>query len=228
MRNAVKTLAAILGATMLAGPASADLVLSQMVVDLPPGAPPRVDVEASNTGSERIYVVADPAEIVDPGKPGERRVASPDPAVLGLLVTPQRMILEPGERKLIRIAAIAPRTMHERIYRVTIKPVAGDVVAQTTALKLLVGYDVLVMVRPSVLDGTVNGIRSSTSIALTNAGTTNVELYEGKQCDSSGKDCRALPPKRLYSGATWSQTVDPARPVEYRIKTGQTTLVKRF
>lgn len=228
MHNAVKTLAAILGATMLAGPASADLVLSQMVVDLPPRAPPRVDVEASNTGSERIYVVADPAEIVDPGKPGERRVASPDPAVLGLLVTPQRMILEPGERKLIRIAAIAPRTMHERIYRVTIKPVAGDVAAQATALKLLVGYDVLVMVRPSVLDGTVNGIRSGTGLALTNAGTTNVELYEGKQCDSSGKDCRVLPPKRLYAGATWSQTVDPARPVEYRIKTGQTTLVKRF
>lgn len=228
MHDAVKTLAAILGATMLAGPASADLVLSQMVVDLPPNAPPRVDVEASNTGSERIYVVADPAEIVDPGKPGERRVASPDPAVLGLLVTPQRMILEPGERKLIRIAAVAPRTMRERIYRVTVKPVAGDVAAQATALKLLVGYDVLVMFRPMTLDGTVDGIRTGSTIALTNAGTTNVELYEGKQCDKDGKDCRPLPPKRLYAGVSWSQPIDPARPVQYRIKTGQTTLEKRF
>lgn len=227
MRNALKVVAA-LAATMLAGPAWADLVLSQVVIDLPPTAPPRVDVEAWNNGPERIYVVADPAEIVNPGKPDERRVATPDPAALGLLVTPQRMILEPGERKLIRIAAIAPRTMKERIYRVTVKPVAGDVVAQTTALKLLVGYDVLVMFRPTVLDGTVTGVRTGATIALTNAGTTNVELYEGKQCDATGKDCRALPPKRLYAGVSWSQPIDPARPVEYRIKTGQTTLVKRF
>lgn len=228
MRNAVKTLAAVLAATMVAGPAWADLVLSQVVVDLLPSAPPRVDVEALNNGPERIYVVADPAEIVDPGKPSERRVASPDPASLGLLVTPQRMILEPGERKLIRIAAIVPRTTSERIYRVTVKPVAGDVAAQTTALKLLVGYDVLVMFRPSILDGTVNGVRTGANIVLTNAGTTNVELYEGKQCDATGKDCRTLPPKRLYAGVSWRQSIDPERMVEYRIKTGQSTLLKRF
>jgi len=149
-----------------ASPAAADLVLNMVVVDLVPGQPPRADIEASNTGSERIYVVAEPAEIVNPGRPDERRVASPDPAALGLLVTPQKMILEPGERKLVRIAAIAPPARTDRIYRVTIKPVAGDVSAATSALKILVGYDVLVIARPAVMTGTVTATRTGASMTL--------------------------------------------------------------
>lgn len=227
MRNAF-TGAAVLAAMTAAAPASADLVLNQVVVDMLPTAPPRVDIEAANTGKERIYVVAEPAEIVNPGRPDERRVANPDPGALGLLVTPQKMILEPGERKLIRVAAIAPRTTRERIYRVTVKPVSGGVTAQATALKVLVGYDVLVMVRPTTLDGTVTAVRTGASLSLTNTGTTNVELFEGRQCDAAGKTCTPLPPKRLYAGVTWSQPIDPARPADYRIKIGNTTVVKRF
>ena len=211
-----------------ASPAAADLVLNMVVVDLVPGQPPRADIEASNTGSERIYVVAEPAEIVNPGRPDERRVASPDPAALGLLVTPQKMILEPGERKLVRIAAIAPPARTDRIYRVTIKPVAGDVSAATSALKILVGYDVLVIARPAVMTGTVTATRTGASMTLANTGTTNVELYEGRQCDPAGKNCAPLPSRRLYAGATWTIAIDPARPVDYKVKTGNAVAGQRF
>lgn len=230
MRKALKTVAgfAVLGAATMAAPASADLVLSQVIVDLTPDKVPRVDIDASNTGKERIYVVADPFEIVDPGKPGERRVANPDPAQLGLLVTPQKMILEPGEHKLVRIASIAPSSTAERIYRVTIKPVAGDVSSANTALKILVGYDVLVIVRPSVMTGTVTGVRNGDRLVLTNTGTTNVEIYEGKQCDAKGADCKPLIARRLYAGASLEQAIDPGRPVDYSIKIGLAVEKKRF
>ncbi|AIT07635.1 hypothetical protein MC45_16095 [Sphingomonas taxi] len=219
-----RSLATVVTAVAVAGlgaqPAAANLVLSQVVVDLTPAGPPRADVEAWNTGAERMYVVAEPASIVDPGTPAERRVASADPAESGLLVTPQKMILEPGERKLIRIAAVAPRAARDRVYRVTVKPVAGDVSAAGSALKVLVGYDMLVIVRPAVMAGEVAGRRDGTTLVLTNTGSTSVELYEGRQCTAAGGDCRPLPAKRLYAGATWSQPIDPARPVAYKVKTG--------
>lgn len=221
------TAAALAGASV-AAPASADLVLNQVVVDLLPDQVARMDIDASNTGKERIYVVAEPAEIVDPGKPTERRVANPDPAASGLLVTPQKMILEPGEHKLVRIAAIAPRGNTDRIYRVTIKPVAGDVSAAESALKILVGYDVLVIVRPASMTGTVTGTRRDGRLLLANTGTTNVEIYGGAQCDAKGADCRTLPARRLYAGTRWEQPIDPARPVDYRIKTGLRVEQKRF
>ena len=219
MRRSLAT-AAVAVVGLAAQPAAANLVLSQVVVDLTPAGPPRADVEAWNTGAERMYVVAEPASIVDPGTPGERRVAGADPAESGLLVTPQKMILEPGERKLIRIAAVAPRAARDRVYRVTVKPVAGDVSAAGSALKVLVGYDMLVIVRPAVMAGEVAGRRDGTTLVLTNTGSTSVELYEGRQCTAAGGDCRPLPAKRLYAGATWSQTIDPARPVAYKVKTG--------
>ena len=227
MHKAFAALGTLMAAA-IAAPASADLVLNQVIVDLAPDKVPRLDIEATNTGKERIYVVADPFEIVHPGRPDERRVTDPDPAALGLLVTPQKMILEPGERKLVRIASIAPRSAQERIYRVTIKPVIGDVSAPNTALKVLVGYDVLVIVRPSVMTGTVTGARAGNHLVLTNTGTTNVEVYDGKQCDAAGTTCTPLPARRLYAGATWDQPIDPTRPVDYRIKTGDKAEQKRF
>ena len=228
MRNVWIMTATALAAAVTTTPAAAQLVLNQVIVDLDPTKLARMDVEASNTGKERIYVVADPFEIVNPGKPGERRVVNPDPAALGLLVTPQKMILEPGERKLIRIASIAPPSTSERIYRVTIKPVVGDVSAAGSALKVLVGYDVLAIVRPTTMTGIVTGIRQGNTLTLANSGTTNVELYEGKQCDAKGVNCVLLPARRLYAGAAWQQPIDPARSVDYRVKLGNTVTAKRF
>ena len=219
MRRSLATIVAAV-AGLGAQPAAANLVLSQVVVDLTPAGPPRADVEAWNTGAERMYVVAEPASIVDPGTPAERRVASADPAESGLLVTPQKMILEPGERKLIRIAAVAPRAARDRVYRVTVKPVAGEVSAAASALKVLVGYDMLVIVRPATMTGEVSARRDGGTLVLTNAGTTSVEMYDGQQCGAGGGDCRTLPSRRLYAGASWSQPVDPARPVAYKVKTG--------
>ncbi|MEG8016096.1 hypothetical protein [Sphingomonas sp. 22R3R2A-7] len=225
----MRWIAALAFATLLgATPARADLVLSQVVVDLAASGPPRADIEAWNTGAERMYVVAEPAEIVDPGTPRERRVASVDPAASGLLVTPQKLILEPGERRLLRIAVIGARRARDRIYRVTVKPVAGEISAAGSALKLLVGYDMLVIVRPPVLAGTITATRAATALVLANTGSTNVELYEGRQCDAAGKDCRTLPPRRLYAGADWTQTIDPDRPVDYRVKTGTSVETRRF
>ena len=213
---------------LAAAPAGAELVLSQVVVDLLPAGPPRSDVEAWNNGEERIYVVAEPASILDPGTPKERRVASNDPAISGLLVTPQKMILEPGERKLIRIAAILPRSPRDRVYRVTVKPVVGELAVSGSALKVLVGYDMLVIVRPAVLTDGITARRVGNMMTLTNAGSTSVEIYQGRQCNATGADCRELPARRLYAGADWQQTIDPARPVDYLVKSGTTVKPMRF
>ena len=129
-------------------PAGANIVLSQVILDLVPGTPTAQDIEVWNNSSDRSYVIAEPTEVIAPGQPDERREANPNPEISGLLVTPQRMILEPGQRRLIRVSAVAPRRAQDRIYRVAIKPVAGDITASETALKLLIGYDVLVIYRP--------------------------------------------------------------------------------
>lgn len=209
-------------------PAHAEMVLSQVIVDLQPDKPSHDDIEVWNDSPERLYVVAELAEIQSPGKLDEKRVSNPDPAISGMLVTPQRLVLEPGQRRVIRVSAIAPRGEADRIYRLVIKPVAGPIKADATALKVLLGYDVLVLYRPAKISGDVTATRTGRKITFRNDSNTAQEMFGGKQCDSAGKNCKTLHATRLYSGAIWQQTVDYDTPVEYQMSSGNGARQKRF
>lgn len=201
-------------------PAHGSIVLSQVVVDFAADGKLAQDIEVSNDDKEVAYVAVAPFEIAAPGTPEERRTAIIDPEAGGLLVTPQRLILQPGERRTVRIAAIGARGAVDRVYRVTIKPVAGPVSASVTAIKLLVGYDVLVVQRPATPTVRIVGSRAGETLTLRNEGNTNAELYDGKLC--AGSNCRAMPSKRLYAGQSWSQSIGPGK-VTYRISTATKT-----
>ena len=204
--------------------AGADIFLSDLVVDLQAGKQARDDIEVWNNGADKAYVAIEPRQIVNPGTASEGVRTDPDPEKLGLLVTPARMILEPGERKIIRLVSLALPSNQERVYRVTVKPVATDVQSTSSGLKILVGYDVLVLVRPATAASTVSASRSGRTLTFTNGGNVSVELVDGRQCDSSRTHCTDLPGKRLYAGATWSEQLGSDLPVEYTVRApGQVT-----
>ena len=195
----------------------AELVLSQIVIELGGASQRRADLEVWNNSDERAYVAVEPSEIVNAGQPGETRQAEPDPEKRGLLVSPTRMILEPGQRRLVRFAAMAARTDRERVYRVTVKPVAGALSAEETGLKLLVGYDVLVLARPAEIRPNLSATRSEGRLTFRNDGNASLELVDGKQCEPGGGTCTELPGKRLYAGAQWVLPLRSSAPVDYTI-----------
>lgn len=206
--------------------AGADLMVSQLVVELNASQNSRADVEVWNHSPERAYVAVDPREVIDAGTPAQSARTDPDPEKLGLLVTPSRMILEPGQRRLVRVASIAP-AQRERIYRVTIRPVVGQLTPGPSGLKILVGYDMLVLVRPSDPKPHVSGSRSGDRLTLTNDGNVSVELADGQACASSGK-CEELPGGRLYSGAQKTVTVPGGWRAEYKLRIGSQLLRADF
>ncbi len=208
-------------------PARAELVVSDLVVDLAAGSEPRKDVEVWNNSDERSYVEIAPLEVLNAGTPQEQRVREPDPEKLGLLVSPARMILEPQQRKVVRFARIVPAVAKERVYRVTVKPVVGEVTGEQSGLKVLVGYDVLVLVRPSNPQPVVRASREGNTLVLRNEGNSSVELMNGRQCQVTAS-CVELPGKRLYAGASWSQQLPGTGPVEYLVKEGKQSKPARF
>ena len=93
-RMSGRTHAAAMAAAGDVGPsrdagAAAGLSVSPLILDFGPGQPSRGDVDVLNTGSERLYVVVEPARIDRPGLAGEHRTLDPDPEALGMLATPQ-------------------------------------------------------------------------------------------------------------------------------------------
>ena len=212
----------------LATLAQAEMVLSQVIVDLLPGNPPREDIEVWNDGPERMYVLAEPFEIRAAGTSDEQRIRAGPADQSGILVSPQRLVLAPGERRTIRVAAIGARPSSDSVFRVAIRPVAGAVSADESALKVFVGYDALVIVRPEKFTGDINAMRNGRTLILSNAGNTAQELFEGRQCDSDGINCRTLPAKRLYPGASWEQSLPYETPVSYKSAIGPTIRDRQF
>jgi P pilus assembly chaperone PapD len=216
-RNATRLFIAVLAAFTATTSARAELVLSELIVDLQPGKQVREDVEIWNNSPDRSFVAVEPREIINPSLPSERAYRDPDPEKLGLLVSPSRMILEPGQRKLIRIAAIYANVEKEHVYRVTVKPVVGGIQSNDSGLKIVVGYDVLVLVRPAQPLANVTASRTDRKLSFSNSGNVSVELVDGRQCTAHGQ-CTQLPGKRLYPGASWTVELQTDQPAEYLLK----------
>jgi P pilus assembly chaperone PapD len=228
MSRAAATMISAAALLSIPSPASAELILSQLVVDLAGQSKQREDIEVLNSSDERTYVAVDASEIVRPGRSDELRQQEQDPEKRGLLVSPTRMVLEPGQRKLVRIAAIGSRREQERVYRVTVKPVAGNLESSVSGLKILVGYDVLVLVRPISPSLNLVATRSGNTLTIRNDGNVSVELVDGKQCNLDRQNCISLPPKRLYSGAQWKQELSSSSPVEYTAIGGGKSVRRKF
>lgn len=209
--------------------AQAQIVLSQLVVELQPGRVARMDIEVLNKDSERAYVVAEPRKLTEPGVSGGQSLSDPDPAKLGLLVSPARMVLEPGQHKLLRFADIGGAADKERVYRVTVKPVVGGIDGEQSGLKILVGYDVLVLVRPAQPVTNVSAVRSGNKLVWRNSGNVSVELSDGRQCQAGAAgNCLSLPGTRLYAGSSWAVDLPGNGQVEYLVRSFTGTAKRRF
>lgn len=218
----------VLTGVLTATHAIAGIGLSQAIVDFSDARTQRDDVWVVNDGPERAYVEIDPAEIVHPGLPDEKRVTEPDPEKRGLLVSPSRIILEPKQRRMVRLVVVGHRAA-ERIYRVRIHPVVAP--AETNknqpapkksgiGIKLLTGYDMLVIVRPLNPVAQVTARREGGELVFKNTGNTNALLLNGIQCSASGKECKNLPAMRLYAGASQTITTPYQTPVSYEVQAG--------
>lgn len=214
------------GSIALPPAAQAEIVLSELIVKLQTSEKVREDVEIWNQSDERAFVIVEASEIVDAGQSSENRLRQPDPAKLGLLVSPARLILEPGQRKLIRVAVVGSPIDRERVYRVTVKPAIGQIASDTSGLKILIGYDVLVLVRPKQLHPSLAAKRTGDLLTVRNEGNVSIELTDGKQCAAG--ECTPLPGKRLYSGAEWTVKVRPGTAVNYTVETAGRRALRQF
>ena len=211
---------------------SANMVLSEAIIHFEPGKPLRKDIEVSNPTEENLYVHIEPKVVLEPGTENERRESISDPRDSGLLVTPNKIVVPPGGRKLVRLVSLKPLGEDERVYRVTFKPVVGELDSEQIGVKILIGYEVLVLMQPASPEPNLVAQRAGKTISFTNKGNTNVLLREGTQCPNSKvsdpDECESLRGKRLYPGNSYSVELPYNRPVEYQMSIGSKNIVETY
>lgn len=235
-------LCALLATTLLSVPtaARADMVLDRSILVFDPDQG-RQDVEITNNGTETLYLDTQILAVSAPGTDDERRERIADPAEAGLLVTPARMVLAPGARRLVRIVLLEEPGPAERIYRINVMPVVPPLEADVTAVKVVVAYQLLVIIRPEDARPELVWERAGRRIEFENRGNSNVLLYNGRQCPANGQagaetetEAEAEPcvdlsvARRLYAGNSWTLELPFDAPVEFTTTIGETNVQRRF
>ncbi len=172
------------------------------------------DIEVMNTGDFKIYLDMTIAEIIDPESESPTRVQLDDPRTAPVLVSPKQLLVPPGERKRMRVILREPAVERDRVFRLAVKPYTGalkidDTVGdkKASAIKVLVGYDLLLLSRPVNANPDVMVTRHVDHIEFVNKGNTNVLLRKIQQCDLAESDCEELQPNRLYAGESYTVTL---------------------
>lgn len=193
----------------LVSPARAEFVMSEVILDFADGMPRQRDVEIVSRDKVTQYIATETYVVENPTEANEQRTLVKNPQESGLLITPNKMALPAGARKLMRFVLIKPQTDKEQIYRVAVKPVIQgvEVEDQRVALKVLVGYETLVIVRPKDAKIDLVAERKGNSLTITNKGNTNANIQSGQQCNATGGECKETNVARIYAGQSWTTTL---------------------
>lgn len=212
-------------------PAHADFAISETIIDFTDNSPRQRDIEVVSREKDDQFVATQVIVVDHPGAADEKRIEEKNPEKSGLLITPGKMVLPANSRKTIRFLLLKPEAETDRIYRVVIKPVVKGVEGGNSrvALKILVGYEALVIVRPKNPHIDLTADRQGNQLTITNKGNTNAYLQSGEQCNATGGDCKQLNIARIYAGQRWSTTLPHMDgKVTYRIFDGTSTQSQSF
>ena len=212
-------------------PAYADMVLNNSILYFEPGKPSHQDIEIENVGKDTLYIKVTPRVVKNPGTEQQVREPYDDPTKAGLLVSPNRLVIPAGGRKLLRFVNLNPNPTEEHVYRVGVTPVVGDLIAKESGVKIVIGYEVLVLVHP--VNGKVGLVHSriGNKLKVENRGNRNVLLREGVQCPTGVTDenqCDHIAGKRLYPGNIWQIDLPNDSPVKFYLSKGTQNSVKIF
>lgn len=206
--------------------------VSPVIIDLAPKESSQIqsqDVRVFNHGSQIAYVRVTPKLVTNPGTTKEKQVEITNPQELGLLISPRKLMIPPGQFKMIRFVFTKKSGNDDRIFRVDIQPVSGSLllpktVKEEVGIKLIVGYAVLVIQRAKDPMPKVTIQRSGREVTIHNSGNTNVILVDGKQCDAVTNKCVELETQRLYAGNTWKFKAPKSEPVTFKGYYGDSNL----
>jgi len=190
--------------------AYADFAMSEMVIDFSESAARQHDIDIISQDTNTQYITTETFLVQNPSAPSETRASIANPQESGLVITPKKMVLPPGARKMMRFLLLQDVPEHEKIYRIVVKPVIQGVESdkqQKMALKILIGYEALVIVRPKGSYIDLSAVRKGSSLTITNSGNTNANLQSGFQCDEMGNACQELSVARIYAGQSWTTSL---------------------
>lgn len=206
----------------------AELVVNKSIIIYDDPMMSKEDVVVSNTdATANLYLEVEPYRVINPGAPNQEMIAielSGDPE---FLASPNRVIVAPQGRSIVRMLNLNFDGKEELVYRVNLIPVTPPVELSDNGeadiesmLEIVIAYQVLVIVLPQNAQPEVVASRDGKSATFGNIGNANYLLTDGEQCDPVNPDeCQVLEDRRIYPGNNWQLELPYDGPFSYKVKT---------
>jgi P pilus assembly chaperone PapD len=224
--------ALVLAATV----ARADLIVNRSIIIYDDPDVSKEDVVVFNSDeTDNLYLNVEPYRVQRPGEAEQSLVPLSPKDGLEFLASPNRLIVPPQSRSIVRMLDLQTGGDRERVYRVNIIPVSaeqewGKVPGETieSRLSILVAYQVLAIVLPDDPHVSVDVDRAGRSARFRNSGNANYLLTDGEQCNPlDSTECVVLSDRRIYPGNNWETELPFDGPFQYKVRTheGLTSVV---
>ncbi|MCA0899310.1 fimbrial biogenesis chaperone [Microbulbifer agarilyticus] len=185
----------------VAGPAWAAMSLDKMIVHMDAIPNAREDIVVYNPDQETLYVQTEVFRVDNPGTENEKLVPVVNPEDFKLLISPSKAVIPAGAQKRFRLMNVESGIERERVYRVTFKPVVGEITTEASGLKVLVAFQALIFVQPVGGTYALQLEHSGDQINLKNNGAVNAEIIGVQHCVSEQQCSPVELAGRLYPGA---------------------------
>lgn len=209
--------------------------LERNIIHFLPGQPPRIDIQVANPDEKNLYVEVEVLEVLNPGTPEESRLPVRDVHRINFLVTPNKFILAPGTRKLVRFVNTGGHGAEERVFRINLKPVSPPMEATQNAIRLVVGYQVLATIAPEHPERNLIVVREGNHLNVENRGNTNVLFRSGVQCltdddldNKTDERCKSLDARRVHPDNVWNTELPYDSQVEFILDEAGSIRRERF
>ena len=209
--------------------ATASLLVDKAIVIFDAQTANKHDITVINDDPDaKLYVKVDAFEIQSPGTVDETLIPFDRTLVPEFIATPNKLVIQPGSKSLVRLMNLTPINDEERIYRINFLPIARPIELATPqpddgvrpVLDIIIAYQVLAIVLPRNPVSIPRIVRHKTLVTVSNTGNANFLLTRGRQCNpTNATECAELPHKRIYPGNTWELNLPYDAPFSYDIQT---------
>ena len=205
----------------------AGVMLNRAIVIFDDSDQARQDVIVSNdSDSDRLFVSVTPFLVMNPGTEERELAPLSIDEDAGLLVTPNKLLIEPSGSAIVRMLNMAEPDTNEVYYRVNFTPIQkpieferqeGDELEQSRVqVSIALAYQALVIVPPLDPEALPMFTRTGKKLVFTNPGNSFYLLRDGRQCSpDEPDDCVDLTSKRVYPGNEYVVELPFDGPAQY-------------
>lgn len=212
---------------LLAPSVHAGVMLNRAIVIFDDSDQARQDVIVSNdSDSDRLFVSVTPFLVMNPGTEERELAPLSIDEDAGLLVTPNKLLIEPSGSAIVRMLNMAEPDINEVYYRINFTPIQkpieferqeGEELEQSQMLvSIALAYQALVIVPPLEPKALPRFTRTGKTVVFTNPGNSFYLLRDGVQCSPDDPDdCVDLTSKRVYPGNEYVVELPFDGPAQY-------------